>query len=107
MGCNRYGNTSVPQGGAVAQPTNWPAFAEASAGWTGCTAGFFVKRGEDIGGMGDRGDTENERVRKQLKRMRTKRVLGTGRAWKCRRADILGWVVPPVFSYVGGTMKLL
>ena len=42
----------------------------------GVHPGFLVKSGEDVGGMGDRCDTENERVRKQLKRKRTERVLG-------------------------------
>jgi hypothetical protein len=39
-----------------------------------------VKSGEDIGRMGDRGDTENERVHKQLKRKKTESVLGNKKA---------------------------
>jgi hypothetical protein len=65
-------------------------------GWTrgGCTPGFWGKSAEDVGRMVDRCDTENERVRKYLK---SKRRDWEKRERKCRRADILRGVHPPVF----------
>jgi hypothetical protein len=72
----------------------------------GCTPCFRGKSAEDMGRVGDRLDTENERVRKRLKRKRVKSGDWEKRERKCRRADIFVGVHPLVFAYVGETKEL-
>jgi hypothetical protein len=69
-------------------------------GWTTETLppGFWAKSAEGIGRTADRCDTENERVRKPLKRKRAESGNWEERERKCRRADIFGVGHPPVFA---------
>jgi len=64
----------------------------------GCTPGFCCKSAEGVGKTVDRYDTENERVRKRLKRKRAETGDWEKREKKCRRADIFGGVHSPVFA---------
>src|SRR5579862_939311 len=64
----------------------------------GYTLGFWGKSAEDMGSTADRCDTENERVRKRLKRKRAENRDGEERERKCRRADIFRGMYPPVFA---------
>ena len=78
---------------------------EELVGAEGVHPGFLVKSGEGVGGMGDRGDTKMQECANSGREREPRECLGARRAWKCRRADIFGWV-HPLFAYVEETMKL-
>jgi hypothetical protein len=75
---------------------------EELVGPQGVTPVFLRKSEQGVGRIVDRCHTENERVRKRLKRKRGEGADWEKRERKCRRADIFGWVAPPRFCVCRG-----